>query len=171
MSVDTFAPTDATWRYLLQSAYRFALNSPDPSTQNGALIFDPELLLLAAGTNRFPLGVKETTERWARPLKYEFVEHAERNSIYRCAVLGHSTAGATMVCPWAACSDCARAIVCARIVRLVRHQDASDRSPERWIESIKVADTILQEGGVEIIDIAGPVDGPELLHSEVLWTP
>lgn len=163
---------DAQWRYCLRSAYRLARSSPDPSTQNAAILLDPvSLELVSTGFNAFPEGVQYSDERWERPAKYDFIEHAERNSIFRAAKRGLQTGGTIMVCPWAACSDCARAIVCAGVKKLVRHKDASDRSPERWIESIKVADTILHEGGVEILDIVGSVGAPQLLHTGVLWTP
>lgn len=162
---------DAQWRYLLRSAYRLARSSPDPSTQNGSIIIDKQGSLLSSGFNAFPMGVQMSDERWERPGKYLFVEHAERAAIYRAAEHGVCTAGGTMVCPWAACADCARAIVCAGIKLLVRHQDASDRSPEWWVDSIAVADTILAEGGVEIRDIVGTVGGPEVRHTGVVWNP
>lgn len=163
---------DAHWRYMLRSAYRLARSSPDPSTQNGAILIEAEdLKLISMGYNAFPEGVEYNDERWERPAKYEFIEHAERASIYRAAVLGKSTLGSTMVCPWAACADCARGIVCAGVNLLVRHRDASDRSPDWWVDSIRTADKILAEGGVTIIDIEGSVGAPEVRHTGVVWTP
>lgn len=164
---------DNEWRYLLRCAYKIAAQSHDPSTQNGALIVDTDTLsLLSSGCNNFPIGVEESPERWERPAKYQYVEHAERRSIYRAALSGKETMRQTMVCPWAACADCARGIICAGVTKLVRHKDASDRSPDWWVDSIAVADTMLHEAGVEIIDIIGPVNsGVELLHTGVLWKP
>lgn len=174
MNTEEWTPErwDTQWRYLLRSAYRLARSSPDPSTQNGAVLIDSTTIdLIAAGFNAFPIGVQYSEERWERPAKYSFIEHAERASIYRAAVLGVSTKGSTMVCPWAACSDCARAIVCAGVTRLVRHKDASDRSPDWWVDSIAVADTILAEGGVNVIDIVGSVGAPEVRHTGIVWHP
>ena len=128
-------------------AYEIAQFSQDPSTQNGAILIDNDENLISTGANNFCYGVKETPERWERPVKYKFVEHAERNAIYHAARDGEKTEGLTMVCGWAACCDCARAIVAAGITKLVRHKKATDKSPEFWLKDIEVADQILKEGG------------------------
>jgi deoxycytidylate deaminase len=76
-----------------------------------------------------------------------------------------------MVCGWSACTDCARAIICAGIKTLVRHNQASDRSPDSWKQNIVIADQMLKEAGIEIIDYDGIVDGPSLRHSGNIWNP
>lgn len=128
-----------------------AKESTDPSTQNGALIVPTNgWLSPCSDANRFPDGVKTNPERWERPTKYSFVEHAERNSIFKAAKTGISTFGATMYCPWFACADCARAIVQAGIKRVVGiKMPENDEAYERWKESCKIGDLILDEGGVE----------------------
>jgi deoxycytidylate deaminase len=90
--------------YCLKLAYEVAAEkSTDPSTQNGAVLVglpcsewthevnDQGQLEYVqrkpcrefiASANFFPQGVQESEERWTRPLKYKFVEHAERNVIY-----------------------------------------------------------------------------------------
>lgn len=63
-----------------------------------------------------------------------------------------------MICPWAACADCARAVVLAGIDVLVRHAinpDLNGEAQERWRASIADGDTILREGGVRVIDWDG----------------
>src|SRR4051812_44655189 len=73
---------------LLGVAYEYAIhNSTDPSTQNGAVLVHNmgkgrERVVVANGANHFPAGVKESPERWERPAKYAWVEHAERNAIF-----------------------------------------------------------------------------------------
>jgi hypothetical protein len=64
-----------------------------------------------------------------------------------------------MVATWAACCDCARAIVECGLSRLIRHYPILDEATERWLESITVGDQILKAGGVEIIDIIGRIPG------------
>ena len=101
-------------------AYRWAEKfSTDPSTQNGAVLvsFDGwrDGQIVAWGANHFPQGVLESDERWQRPLKYSYVEHAERNAIFDAAARGVATAGLTMYVPWFACADCGRAIIQAGI--------------------------------------------------------
>ena len=170
----------------LRDAYEVASKSPDPSTQCGALIgqerrtqitlngedvFITIFDIQAMACNTFTSGVEATPERLVRPLKYDFVEHAERGAVYDAARKGVRCAGLTMVAPWAACTECARSLVASGISRLVRHKQASDRSPERWIDSIKQADEILDAGGVEIVDYDGSLGGVEIWHCEELWIP
>ncbi len=168
--------TDLDWAKLLHDAYLIAQDSPDPSTQNGALLYSPEGRLLSCDYNRFPDGVQYLPERWERPLKYKIIEHAERNTLYWAASRGRETLYSTMVVPWAACSDCARAIIQCGVKRLVRHQEASDRSaksPGNWVEDIAVADQMLHEAGVEIINISWDFshEGLKIRHSGEVWSP
>lgn len=159
------------WKELLKTSYKKAKESEDPSTQNAALLVSDRGDILVADTNRFPEGVKTNKERWERPLKYKFIEHAERNICYVSAKQGIKTKGLTMVCPWAACSDCARAIIQSGIIRLVTHQQAHERSPEFWAKEIEIAFTMLKEAGVEVVMYNGKIGAEDVLHSGQLWTP
>jgi dCMP deaminase len=158
--------------YYIKYAYELAVKSPDPSTQNASLLISDDGEIISEGINEFPRDVKYKPERWERPLKYKIIEHAERNSIYKAAKLGRSTEGLTMFCPWAACSDCARAIIQAGIKKLVTHKQALDKSPSFWGEEIKVAFTMLKEASVEVFLYDGFIGTKEqVLHSGKLWTP
>lgn len=159
-----------TWRELLVEAYRIATGSPDPSSQAGAILFAQDGNVISQANNRFPEGLDVTPEMLERPLKYTYIEHAERNAIYWA--VGSGKKPYLLVAPWAACAECARAIVQCGIRVLVRHKQASDRSPERWIESIRIADSILEQGGVRIIDVDEPnLGAPTIRHNGELWTP
>ena len=171
------------WKNLLASAYRVATKSNDPSTQNGAIIIGhyPNFSIddynyLGSGYNRFPDGVLETPERWNdRAQKYKLVQHAERAAIetaLRTNGVGHLD-GATMVCGWAACSECAKAIIGVGIKRLVTHKQAHERSHTNptWREDIAIANMMLREAGVEIIEYDGTVNGPPVRHSGTTWNP
>jgi dCMP deaminase len=148
----------------LQKWFNFLIReaqlSPDPSTQNAALIVngmvDGEPLTAGYGHNDFPKGVQP---RLDRPAKYTFIEHAERNAIYDAALEGEATLDATMVALWAACADCARAIIQSGIKTLYRHSfytshghgdDSLDRMP--WKASTDAGDQMLREAGVDIIE-------------------
>ena len=161
------------WRPMLQMAYGAAQRSPDPSTQNGAiLVRADDLAVFAIEYNRPPNGVPMSPERWERPLKYKWVEHAERNALFALARSGaYSTQGLTMVCPWAACTDCARAIIQCGIRALVTHRQAHDRSPDFWKSEIDIAFAMFQEAGVEVIMYDGVVGASSILHSGKLWNP
>jgi len=155
---------------LLRKAYRIATYSPDPSTQNGAFVMDKNYTVLGQACNDFTKGFwmpeddprsdsgrrHVTPEMLERPLKYSYVEHAERGAIYNTLKNNYEQPPVAMVCPWAACADCARAIVMSGITTLIRHKQASDRSPDRWKESIALADDILRVGRVDIVDVDAP---------------
>ena len=147
---------------LMAHALRWAASSPDPSTQNGAILAEPDgtPLYWTVAFNEFPLGVAYGEERWERPAKYGFIEHAERNAIYKAAAHGIPTAGLTLVCPWAACADCARAIIQARIARLVTLPPQKDSTHTRWDASIDQAFVMLDESGVEVVFLEDPIPGP-----------
>lgn len=133
----------------LRKCYLLAKNSPDRSTQNGALVLDEHGSLSGVGWNTFTDGFIPGPEHFERPLKYLYTEHAERNAIFSATSLGSRPV--TMFCAWAACADCARAIVQSGIKTLVRHVREDDEG--RWNESIEHGDIILRAGGVEIVDV------------------
>lgn len=163
--------TDIT-RDLMREAYLFASEySDDPHTQNGSLLLSKSGAIVAQGANRFPQGVRVTPDRLERPLKYTFMEHAERDVIYVAAGLGVPTEGTTMYCPWAACADCARAIIDAGIERLVVHQAMMDKTPDRWKEQIAYAMTMFDEAGVLVEAYDGPVGGVAVLFDGTAWQP
>src|ERR1035441_3977564 len=120
----------------MSAAHQAAASSIDPSKHNGAVLAaeNGTPIHSTAACNQFPAGVNELPgERWERPAKYQFIEHAERNAIYRAARQGIPTEGLVLVCPWSACTDCARAIIQSGIVMLVRETLPES---ERWAESI-----------------------------------
>src|ERR1035437_1194380 len=84
---------------LLRTAYRLSVDSPDPSTQNAAFLTDKWGWNTHTAVNEFPRGVSYSEERWLRPIKYAYIEHAERNCLFGAAAAGLCTAGMTMVCP------------------------------------------------------------------------
>lgn len=159
------------WKKLLKIAYEKALKSNDPSTQNGAILINDRGEILAVAINCFPAGVVESAERWERPLKYKVIEHAERNVCYCAAKNGVKTEGLIMVCPWAPCADCARAIIQSGVKKLVTHKQAYELSPERWKKDIDFALEMLHEAGVEVLMYDGKIGAKELLHSGKLWSP
>lgn len=155
----------------LRDAYSLSTDSPDPSTQVGAIVYNEDLERVSWGCNEFTRGVTVTPELLERPTKIVWIEHAERNALFDALCRHQDVRAGTMVCPWAACVECAKAIVQGGIDTLVRHKQAADRTPERWSESLNVATEILTLGGVEIIDYDGPVGAVPVLQDGKLWTP
>ncbi len=135
----------------LYEAYEYAQRySTDPSTQNGAVLVKPNFGIVSLAANHFPLGVKESDERWQRPLKYSYVEHAERNVIFDAARRGKSTDGLIMYACWASCNDCARAIIQAGIREIVTHDTPVHYEAPHWEDSIKIAMGMFEEAGVQV---------------------
>lgn len=150
----------------LRFAYALALKSPDTSTQNGAIVFDRDRTIIGRGVNEFTKNIAVTKDLLERPKKYSFIEHAERNAIYNC--FGSINRPSIMVCCWAACTDCARAIVQSGITMLIRHERIDTSG--RWSESINWANDILTIGGVHVVSIEGILGGcePVLFNGELL---
>lgn len=147
--------------HFMEFVLRTAMTSDDPSVQNAAaLVYEDEVL--GAGVNQIPYGVHDIEERWERPDKYLWVEHAERNAIYNTARNGGCTEGATMYCPWAACADCARAIIQSGVFKLVRLEM---NHAEGWSHSIDIGDRMMQEAGIQIVELTlDSVEIPEGLR-------
>jgi dCMP deaminase len=136
----------------MQLAFRIALRSPDPTTQNGAVITDGQFTIYpaAVGCNEFTRGLDVGPLHMERPLKYSYIEHAERNAIYAAAKAGIATHEKVLVCPWLACSDCARAIVQSGIKHCITLERVADGVADRWADSVAIGDDILAAGNVSV---------------------
>lgn len=142
---------NSLYDYDMLLAYAEATKSQDPSTQLGAVLRNGFAGIIGVGHNHFPVGVPESFWTGPKEAKYERVVHAELAAIFAAAKTGYSTAGSTLVCPWASCSNCAKYIVEAGVTTLVRHIERDPHSA--WAESIAVGDEIMLGGGVRIIEI------------------
>jgi len=138
--------------YFVGIAEQVKLKSKDRSFKCGAVIAGAEHEIVSTGYNSFPRGVNDDIdERYYRPLKYKWTEHAERNSIYNAARIGVSTKGCDMfITAEGPCHECARAIINAGIRRLYCKSDKT-LNPENWEDSLDVALDMLNEAGVEVI--------------------
>lgn len=157
---------------LLEYTYSIALKSPDPSTQNGALIFNEvQDTILGIGYNDFPPGTD--AKYWTGPKeeKYTRVVHAETAAIIAVAQSGYSTIGATLVCPWAACANCAKHIAVSGIERLVRHsfEDNGADINSHWYTEVQTGDEILQAAGIVIIEVPPVETMIRLRRNGQLW--
>lgn len=89
-----------------------AARSKDPRTQCGACIVKG-LHVVGVGYNGFTKGVMDYEAIWSTKLKYQFVEHAERNAIHNSDRI--RLAGSSMYL-WSnrnypTCPECAKAII------------------------------------------------------------
>lgn len=164
------------YREWIRMAYEQASHSPDTSTQVGAFLINPLLnspiIVETMSYNSPPIGWKLTLEDLERPRKYSIFEHAERRAIYKAARNWYPTERCIMVGNWAACADCSRAIVEAGIMRLIRHKALGVAATPGWEESVSLGDEILKAGGVEIIEISGPIaHAPKVLRGGEIFDP
>ena len=131
--------------------------SKDPSTKVGAVIVDPETnIVVGMGYNGFPRGVDDNEERYNdREVKRKLVCHAELNAILNAnkSVRGCDIYVYPTIMKPASCSECSKAISQAGIKRLFYRK--TDNVSERWIEDSKFSKVILDEAGVECIEIEG----------------
>lgn len=154
-------------QWYLRHAYHHALSSPDPSTQVGALAVDMNGIICRAVN-----GPTDCIDMdWAalpRDERLLYFQHAEQAALHQAHRYGARVR--TLVCTWAACADCAKAIVSCGVLTLVRHR--RDDVPDRWGRSIEVADEILKAGGVEIVEHVGLLGGcPPILQDGKRWIP
>jgi dCMP deaminase len=90
--------------------------SKDPKTKVAALIVTPDNRQISFGYNGFSRGMKEDAQRWKRPVKYEYVIHAEMNAIMNCPF---DTNGTTLYCTYQPCHRCLQHLINAGIRRVV----------------------------------------------------
>ena len=148
-----------TWdEYFIDIADVVRKKSKDPSSKIGAVIVGPDREVISTGYNGFPRGIDEEDQtRWERPIKYEFVSHAEANAVFNAARVGVSLKGATLYLvgfgpPTLPCTECSKAIIQAGIVRVVGHGYKPMQAG--WEESCEFAGNLLAEAGVEFCEHA-----------------
>lgn len=147
--METKVKTNWDLRFM-QLADHVAQWSKDRSTKVGAVIVidrNP----VSVGYNGFPRGCNDDLEeRHARPLKYDWVLHAEENAIINAARHGQVTKDGDMYLNWFPCARCAGMIVNAGIKRLFCDKEP-DFSNVQFGAGFKLALQKLAEGGVEVI--------------------
>jgi len=145
----------------LAEAYTYAeASSPDPSTKNGAVLVGRNNEIITYGVNKFPPGVAETQERlMSKEIKYRLIVHAESGAILNAAKNGRIVRGATLYCPFYACSECAKAIIHSEIETVVGHAQLMAMAAEHatWTKSIVAGWGAMLEAGVRCILYDGEI--------------
>ena len=137
----------------IRQAMLIAQKSKDPSTKVGCVIVGQDNAVLSMGFNGFPRGVEESLpERWERPMKYSWVEHAERNAIFNAARVGVSLNNARAYINWEPkpCADCTRALIQAGIKEVIGPNRPWTGKGTGKHYSIDHAEVMLREAGVKI---------------------
>jgi deoxycytidylate deaminase len=142
--------------HLLERAYAHAHASPDPATQNGALVLcarDPTNL--AGGHNHPTPDATPARYQHDRLYRLRHSVHAEAAALATARLRRLHLTAATMVCCWAACPDCARLIADSGIGTLVRHTPPHRPPRPEW--HLAEGDRILHAAGVQILNYSGLV--------------
>ncbi|HTQ53186.1 MAG TPA: dCMP deaminase family protein [Bryobacteraceae bacterium] len=139
-------------QYYLDICKAVAARSKDPNTQLGCVIVGPAHEIRSTGYNSFPRGIQDDLpERLARPMKYLWIEHAERNAICNAARAGTATDGCTLYVELMPCMDCARAIVQAGITNVVISGERMQQySSDYYNEHFAMVEKLFREAGVTI---------------------
>lgn len=143
------------WHYrFMELAKLVATWSKDTSTKTGAVIVGPDKEIRATGYNGFVRGVDdEVVERFERPLKYDFFEHAERNAVYNACLCGTQVKGCVLYATHFPCTDCTRAIIQSGIKLVVTNPLVIDKNTPQntWRDKVGYSEQMLKEAGVELL--------------------
>lgn len=143
-------PLDWQQRWAIELAEHVAKLSKDPSTQVGAVIFDPKRRIVSAGYNGFARGVYDAPERLEnRDIKYKLILHAEKNAIlFATTPLDNCTIVVTHPC----CAQCAAQVIQSGI----KHVIWPKPEPEffaRWGEDYALSMAQFSEAAVRVTEI------------------
>lgn len=177
--------TATKWEHRwIRLATEVASWSPDRSTKVGCVIVSADNNVLATGYNGFPRGVMhsetdvmlmlnggrpdslrevETTAglfaeieaRHARPAKYLWTEHAERNAVFDAARHGKALLGATAYLNWEPmpCAECARALIQAGVKEIVGPNRPFTGAGNGVHYHLSESGTMLAEAGVVVREV------------------
>jgi len=116
--------------------------SKDPKVKVGAVVVSPDKRQFSVGYNGFPVGVDDSDARLNGPLRVDLTVHAELNAILNS---GKDLTGWTLYATRQPCLECAKAIIQARIARVV--SPPIDRVSS-WKDSCDWGGQIMREAGV-----------------------
>ena len=138
-------------KYFKLAQYFAETFSKDNSTKVGAIFLAPKTLqILSTGYNGMPRGFDESLDkRWERPLKYLYVEHAERNAIYNACRNGTSLDGSICFVTMFPCSDCMRGLIQSGVKIIVTKEPNIEC--DRWGSHFKASLEMANECGIQLI--------------------
>lgn len=136
-------PAEWDGRFMRQ-ALEVATWSKDPEVKVGAIVVSPDKRRVSWGYNGFPRGVHDTKDRLKGAERVPLTAHAELNTILNA---GCDLSGWTLFVTRPPCLECAKAIIQARISRVVCMALPADSS---WHENCKQATSLMREAGLTV---------------------
>lgn len=134
---------------IMRLARQAASNSPDPSTKVGCIIRHPEFDLNTEGFNGFPTKVRNEGSRWVRPVKYDWVVHAEARALMAMARQGVPTFGAICYSTQIPCSRCTGLLIEAGIKKIVCPNP--ETLPDTWRKNAIISMEMIIEAQVRLV--------------------
>jgi dCMP deaminase len=135
-----------------------AQRSHDAETKVGAvLVHNGTGAIMATGFNGFVRGANDTMLPDTRPLKYEFILHAEENLIANCARHGISMEGCSLICTMSPCKHCMRLMINCGITTVVVKNLYRDFEDILNMPDVKTTLTKRDDGYYEITYQVGTV--------------
>ncbi len=130
------------------------IKSCDKHTKLGAIILDTNGKVLIESCNTIPQGLEITDDRLERPIKYQYIEHAERNACFYAAKHGIKLEGTILLmsCNPIPCTECARAVIQSGI-KMIIGRDIENVASKKWDDSCNFALELLKEAGIIIVFI------------------
>ena len=157
----------------MRHVYLIASKSKDTRTKVGSVIVRDNSII-SEGYNGMCMGIDDSiSDRYDRPEKYFWFEHAERNSIYHCARNGISSFGTTLYTQGLPCADCTRAIIQSGIREIVLHEEwehgLSMLYPrQKWADSGSRSDIMLFETNTHVRMFSGKLGIKTLFDGNVV---
>lgn len=146
--------SDKWHRRFMEVAELVATWSKDPSTKVGAVVVGADREIRSTGYNGVVRGVDDDIpERFERPTKYDFFEHAERNAVYNACLIGASLKGCVIYVTSMPCPDCARAIIQSGIKMVVTRKEKTDANTPTgtWRDKLVYSEQMFAEAGIECL--------------------
>ena len=128
-----------------------AQRSHDAETKVGAvLINNKSHAIVATGFNGFIRGTKDGLLPCTRPLKYQFILHAECNLICNTSRHGISTEDTTLICTMSPCQLCMRMLINCGITKVITRELYKDFDDILKMPDVKVTADRREDGFYEI---------------------
>jgi dCMP deaminase len=125
--------------------------SHDAETKVGAVIVNNKSgAIMSTGFNGFVRGANDTMLPCTRPLKYEFILHAEQNLIANCARHGISMEDCTLVCTMSPCKLCMRLMINCGVTKVITQELYKDFQDILDMPDVKTSMTKRDDGFYEI---------------------
>lgn len=142
-------------RLYLQDAVSVARLSEDPSTQVGSVLVIPNGGVVLSACNHVIPPLHSAGYPRKVSDKGFCTEHSERSVLYKAIQNGLPIHGLTMYSTWAACAECARAIIIFGIKRVVTLNSLLAKTPYRWQDSIRAGADMMRDSGIQLVGWSG----------------